>query len=625
MEKVENARCIYVQKSVTQHTEKEMVRVVTLLGKYLDSLTKIVADVRDHKRVCDAQCCLEQFTLFNLCRNTTMELMDAIAVWQQGFTRVLRPILMEADYMIKLIKGADFFNATYLRRIFNFSLGSRNLLFLPMPNPRTIEPVTASYELREQIKQFAAPPIEKIIACYQMLINSLPRPIFSKILPIDVWLQNRWIPVIEVGIETRLLQSRHASNMLKKSDTKKKKEVGVNKISKLELLMSRKSVKSGKRSVRINTDQLSQQPAAATWSAEVLQTSNKFSDTDEDPDGEEMAPSNEVEDDVGRLCRLYVPREMNSLLDAYYDDMEIFESIALTESTSVAPPFLSEPPVMADSKPVTSVVDNSEEQASVMHAAQQNDNVADNPSASESVIEDDVSQSEDDSDKEHEAEYTAALVPVGVAAAAPLSTPGTDTTTTAFDVSAEGPKDIQNVDAGPSTVSTMKPVTKAIAAKRGNVATKTASAVSGAVGKSQPRVNESRMANSESQPMVGTAASALLRSRSFSNKIQTTAGKASVKDAFVSPAKGGAPSPKVDTSTKFGGLASPYKSERAASPTPIREPVISVVADISATGKLSVEQRAAKFSFTTSMFRQQILRGQDAAVSDDVGGEEGVS
>jgi hypothetical protein len=114
-------------------------------------------------------------------RKATIDLIDAIALWQETFTKPLRPRLLECDYIIdRMITHIDFVNATALRKMFNFQIFRGNILLLPFPNLFANIPVKVPLATAIQIEQFASPPENVIVRCYQFLINCLPEAVYKK-------------------------------------------------------------------------------------------------------------------------------------------------------------------------------------------------------------------------------------------------------------------------------------------------------------------------------------------------------------------------------------------------------------------------------------------------------------
>lgn len=144
----------------------------------------------------------------------TIEVIETIFDWQQGFTKVVRPQILECDYLIYLINRMNFVAASNLRRPFNFQIGRGNIFLLPLPNPRTTIPHTVTPELAEQVRQFAIPPFERLVNCYQILINCIPTNLFERILPIERWLRDRWYPKIQFDEATL---AHHAKTLHEKS------------------------------------------------------------------------------------------------------------------------------------------------------------------------------------------------------------------------------------------------------------------------------------------------------------------------------------------------------------------------------------------------------------------------
>lgn len=190
---------VFFQKSSALQQEFQLVELTTLRETYVEKLKTIIDEVKEERRVCDNECIYETFVLLNYVRNCTLNVVDGIEKWMQGFTKIITPHLLQCDYIAqRLIKHIDFVNATSLRRIFNFQINRGNFLILPLPNPRTITPNRVDAKLAQAILDFAKPPEENIVKCYQFLLNILPVKIFRKILPLKTWLLDPWIPKFEV-------------------------------------------------------------------------------------------------------------------------------------------------------------------------------------------------------------------------------------------------------------------------------------------------------------------------------------------------------------------------------------------------------------------------------------------
>lgn len=192
---------IYFQKSKVVQEEFKLIELTTVRELYVEQLKNIIDAINDERRKEDDESTLEQFTLFNKIRASTIDLIRAISVWQESFTKPLRPQLMECDYIVmKMIKHMDILNGTKLRRTFNFQFLRGNTLLLPFPNPKTIQPIKVSSALGEQIHMFANPNEEDLIFCYQFLINCLPDDIYAnRLASLNKWLIEGWIPRVWIS------------------------------------------------------------------------------------------------------------------------------------------------------------------------------------------------------------------------------------------------------------------------------------------------------------------------------------------------------------------------------------------------------------------------------------------
>jgi hypothetical protein len=142
------SQAIYFQKSKVVQEEFRLIELTTTREIYIEQLKKIIDEVRDERRKNDAESDLETFVLLNKVRNSTIKLIKAISVWQESFTKPIRPRLMECDYIVdKMIKYVDIINGTKVKRTFNFQFLRGNVLLLPFPNPKTIAPLKVSSAL----------------------------------------------------------------------------------------------------------------------------------------------------------------------------------------------------------------------------------------------------------------------------------------------------------------------------------------------------------------------------------------------------------------------------------------------------------------------------------------------
>jgi len=193
------AKCIFYQKSKALQNEFALIQLVTLREEIKNKLEKVVKDVKLLSRPCDFACMLETFRLINQMRDATFNLVDGVDVWQQGFTRNIRPQLMNIDYLIVMITSSEFFSASVLRKMFNFQLGTLgNFLLLPLPNPRMHEPVKVPPVLAAEIELFANPIEHRLVRCYQILLNCMSTNEFRRILPIEQWISTPWKPRLAI-------------------------------------------------------------------------------------------------------------------------------------------------------------------------------------------------------------------------------------------------------------------------------------------------------------------------------------------------------------------------------------------------------------------------------------------
>jgi hypothetical protein len=191
---------IYYQKSDVVQEEFKLIEVATLRELVVEKLQKVLREVKERRRELDDAAILETFALFNRVREATVDIIRSISVWQESFTKPLRPRLLDCDYVVdRLLYHIDFINATNLKRIFNFQFYRGNFLLLPYPNPKTVDPVRISTALGREIRAFAAPPEEAVLCCYQFMINCLPEAVYQdKVAPLKRWLMAGWVPRVWV-------------------------------------------------------------------------------------------------------------------------------------------------------------------------------------------------------------------------------------------------------------------------------------------------------------------------------------------------------------------------------------------------------------------------------------------
>ena len=100
----------------------------------------------------------KSFKSFILLRNSTVSLLKSIQEWQQTFTKLKRPQLMEKDYLVGMMSDCDYFSNSKTRKYFNFVLGRGNILLLPRlsaaGNAKGIPPRVVSKKLADLIYKF---------------------------------------------------------------------------------------------------------------------------------------------------------------------------------------------------------------------------------------------------------------------------------------------------------------------------------------------------------------------------------------------------------------------------------------------------------------------------------------
>ena len=192
-------QAIFYQRSKSMQNEFALINLVTVREAIRGKLDKLLRDIKMQSRVCDQPCMVEVFNLVTSVRESTYDLVDSVAIWQQGFTQNIRPQLLNIDYLLDLASSMEFVSATHLRREFRFQLGAGNFMLLPLPTVgRKQKPYRVSKELAQALHNFANPTEHRLVKCYQILLNCMPKEHFKKIMSIDYWMQNRWRPNIEI-------------------------------------------------------------------------------------------------------------------------------------------------------------------------------------------------------------------------------------------------------------------------------------------------------------------------------------------------------------------------------------------------------------------------------------------
>jgi hypothetical protein len=190
---------IFFQKSKALQNEFMLINVVTVREAVRGKLEKLIRDIKMNSRVCDEACQTELFNLVTSVREATYDLLDSVAIWQQGFTKNIRPQLLNIDYLCDMVSSLEFVSATHLRRTYSFQLGMGNFMLLPLPTVGKSKPPTPlSRELCEALHNFGHPCEHKLVKAYTILLNCMSQSEFKKIFSIDHWMHNRWKPNIVI-------------------------------------------------------------------------------------------------------------------------------------------------------------------------------------------------------------------------------------------------------------------------------------------------------------------------------------------------------------------------------------------------------------------------------------------
>lgn len=193
-------KAIFYQRSKALQNEFALINLVTAREAARGKLDKLLRDIKIQSRVCDQPCMAEVFNLIDNVREATYDLVDSVAVWQQGFTQNIRPQLMNIDYLVEMIWSMEFVSGTHLRREFRFQLGAGNFMLLPLPTVgRKQKPYVVSRDLAQALHRFANPIEHRLLKCYHILLGCMPKETYKKAMQLDYWMNNRWKPNIELN------------------------------------------------------------------------------------------------------------------------------------------------------------------------------------------------------------------------------------------------------------------------------------------------------------------------------------------------------------------------------------------------------------------------------------------
>ena len=140
---------------------------------------------------------------FILLRNSTVALLKAIQEWQQTFTNLKRPQLMEKDYLVGMISDSDYFSNSKARKYLNFMIGRGNPLLLPRSMAvnagKSTPPKMVSRKLADLIFKYVNADQDDIRNSYQVFVDSLSPFQYKKLYSANAWLTGEaWMPYIDV-------------------------------------------------------------------------------------------------------------------------------------------------------------------------------------------------------------------------------------------------------------------------------------------------------------------------------------------------------------------------------------------------------------------------------------------
>lgn len=145
----------------------------------------------------------QSFKSFILLRNSTVALLKAIQEWQQTFTNLKRPQLMEKDYLVGMISDSDYFSNSKARKYLNFMIGRGNPLLLPRSMAvnagKPVPPKVVSKKLADLIFKFVNADHDDIRNSYQVFVDSLSPFQYKKLYSATAWLTGEaWMPYIDI-------------------------------------------------------------------------------------------------------------------------------------------------------------------------------------------------------------------------------------------------------------------------------------------------------------------------------------------------------------------------------------------------------------------------------------------
>lgn len=145
----------------------------------------------------------QSFKSFILLRKSTVALLKAIQEWQQTFTNLKRPQLMEKDYLVGMINDSDYFSNSKARKYLNFMIGRGNPLLLPrsvaVNAGKSEPPKVISKKLADLIFMYVNADRDEIRNSYQVFVDSLSPFQYKKLYSASAWLTGEaWMPYVDI-------------------------------------------------------------------------------------------------------------------------------------------------------------------------------------------------------------------------------------------------------------------------------------------------------------------------------------------------------------------------------------------------------------------------------------------
>ena len=185
-------RSVYYEVDAKQGIEHKIVELFISQDVIRDKLLNDITKARAERRDIDNAMLTNIFYLSNQFRDSFMELINCISIWQKSFTKIRRPRIKETDFLLNIIESMEFLCSSKVNKMFKFQIERGNILFLPLPIGTNHGTYNVTQELKLQIEKFMNPDISRIVKTYQTLVQCLPTSIASKLMPIEKWGGNPW-------------------------------------------------------------------------------------------------------------------------------------------------------------------------------------------------------------------------------------------------------------------------------------------------------------------------------------------------------------------------------------------------------------------------------------------------